>query len=237
MNDLELAEVLFTAGLIQGPLPSTRRESERGSITRALHDTLFQGLFGPSTVLQSTPEKMPANSPGKSPLDHALQLMRRAIEKARVALQGPRPSETATTSLEKALADFGNEFTPDGVRFQIFVVGRPKAMRPTIQEQIYLIGREAIANAFQYSKARSIEVEVVYLLGKLGVIIRDDGCGIDPQAVRLQQNLHRRLLGMYERARNIGAHFEIWSRCGSGTEVEISILSESLLKQPKLAVA
>jgi len=111
------------------------------------------------------------------------------------------------------------------VRFQIFVVGRPKAMRPTVQEQIYLIGRDAIANAFHYSNATSIEVEVVYLLGKLGVIIRDDGCGIDAQAVSLQQNLHRRLLGMYERARNIGAHFEIWSRCGSGTEVEISILS------------
>jgi len=152
-----------------------------------------------------------------------LQLMRRALEEGRLALQGLRSPETAATSLEKGLADFGNEFRPDGARFQIFVVGRPKALRPTIQEQLYLIGREAIANAFHHSKATSIVVEVVYLHSTLGVIIRDNGCGIDPQAVRLQQNLHRGLLGMSERARNIGAHLDIWSRRGSGTEVDIFI--------------
>jgi len=157
---------------------------------------------------------------------HMLQLMRRALEEGRLALQGLRSPETAPTSLEKALADFGNESTPDGSRFQIFVVGRPKALRPTIQEPIYLIGREAIANAFHHSKAASIEVEVVYLPGKLDVVIRDNGCGIGPQAVRLQQNVHRGLLGMYERARNIGAHLDIWSRRGSGTQVEISISSD-----------
>ena len=155
-----------------------------------------------------------------------LQLMRRALEEGRLALHRLRSPETAPTSLEKALADFGNEFRPDGARFQIFVVGRPKALRQTIQEQIYLIGREAIANSFHHSKATSIEVEVVYLPGKLGVVIRDNGCGIDPQKVPLQRNLHRGLLGMYERARNIGAQLDIWSRRGSGTQVEISISSD-----------
>ena len=155
-----------------------------------------------------------------------LQLMHRALEEGRLALHRLRSPETAPTSLEKALADFGNEFRPDGARFQIFVVGRPKALRQTIQEQIYLIGREAIANSFHHSKATSIEVEVVYLPGKLGVVIRDNGCGIDPQKVPLQRNLHRGLLGMYERARNIGAQLDIWSRRGSGTQVEISISSD-----------
>jgi signal transduction histidine kinase len=217
--DLELAEVRFAARLIQGPfLPRTR------------HDTLFQGLFGASLVLQSAPAKMSANSPGKSPLNRALQLMRRAFEEGRLALRGLRSRETAPTNLEKAFADFGIEFRPDGARFRIFVVGRPKPLHPTIQEEIYLIGREAIANAFQHSEATSIEVEVVYLTGKLGVIISDSGCGIDPQAVRLQQNLHRGLLGMYERARNIGARLDIWSRRGLGTEVEIFISTEALFR-------
>jgi len=238
--DLELAEVRFTPGPIQGPFPPcTRKESdrllnlllgarhkERARIAPELHDTLFQDFFGASRVLQSAPANMPANSPRKSPLNHALQLMRRAIAEGRLAFQGLRSPETTPTSLEKALADFGNEFTPDGARFQIFVLGRPKALRPTIQEQIYLIGREAIANAFNHSKAASIEVEVVYLPGELVVVIRDNGCGIGPQAVWLPQNVHRGLSGMYERARNIGAHLDIWSRRGSGTQVEISISSD-----------
>ena len=64
---------------------------------------------------------MSANSPDKSPLNLALQLMRRAIEEGRLALQGLRSPETAPTNLEKAFTDFGNEFRPDGARFQIFV--------------------------------------------------------------------------------------------------------------------
>src|SRR5215471_1806619 len=66
--------------------------------------------------------------------------MHRALEEGRLALHRLRSPETAPTSLEKALADFGNEFRPDGARFQVFVVGRPKALRQTIQEQIYLSG-------------------------------------------------------------------------------------------------
>jgi signal transduction histidine kinase len=224
--DLEPAEVRFAARLSQGSfLPRTRRESERGSFTLALHDTSFQG-FDASLALQNAPEKKPAISPSTSPLSRALQLMRRAIEEGRLTLQGLRSAETAPTSLERALADFGNEFPPGGVRFQIFVKGRPKALRPRIREQIYLIAREAVANAFHHSKATSIEVEVVYLPGTLGVIIHDNGCGIDPQAVRRERKLHRGLLGMHERARNIGAHLDIWSGRGSGTEVEISISSD-----------
>jgi len=125
--------------------------------------------------------------------------------------------QAAPTSLEKALADFGNEFTPDGARFQIFVVGRPRALPPTIQEQIYLIGREAIANAFHHSKATSIAVEVGYLPGKSGVIIHYNGCGIDPQAVRSQQNLHR---GLWECA-NAPETLEHTSIFGAGVGQEL----------------
>jgi nitrate/nitrite-specific signal transduction histidine kinase len=34
---------------------------------------------------------------------------------------------------------------------------------------------------------------------------------------------HWGLAGMRERAKNIGAHFELWSEAGAGTEIEIVI--------------
>jgi len=88
------------------------------------------------------------------------------------------------------------------------------------------MAREAIADAFRHSKATSIEVEVACLPGMLRVVISDNGCGIDPQAKQLQQNLRGGLMGMYERARKIGAHLDISSSHGSGTEVEVSIASD-----------
>jgi signal transduction histidine kinase len=145
-------------------------------------------------------------------------------DEGREALQGLRLSEIASIGLEHALSGLRNEFTPNaGVQFRVFVTGQPKTLQPAILEQIYLIGREALVNALRHSEATSIEAEVEYLHRRLRVVVRDNGCGIDPQAVRSGRKAHWGLLGMRERAEGVGAQLRIWSRPGAGTEVEISV--------------
>ena len=202
------------------------RRKERARIARELHDTLFQGFFSASMMLQTAVEAMPTNSPSKSSLSRALQLMRRVIEDGRAALQGLRSPWITSASLEQALADLRNEFPLASAQFRILVTGHPKILNPTIQEEINLIAREALANALHHSNATQIEAEVEYLPAKLRVVIRDDGRGMDPEAVRLRQDSHWGLLGMRERARSIGAQLRIWSKPGLGTEVAVSVSSE-----------
>lgn len=149
--------------------------------------------------------------------------MHRVMDEGRAALQGLRSSHVATGGLEQALFKLRDECTPGGAGFRIFVMGRPRELKPAIQEQIYLIAREALANAFQHSEATNIEADVEYLPSKLRVIVRDNGCGIDPQVQRSGRESHWGLLGMRERARGIGAQLRIWSRPGMGTEVEVSV--------------
>ena len=206
------------------------RRKERSRIARDLHDTLFQGFLGASMQVQCALQEMPANSASKSSLRRALQLMHRVVEEGRITLQGLPAPAIAPDSLEQALANFGNEFATPGVRFRTLVTGNPKALRPAIQEQIYLIGREALANAFRHSKAKRIEAEVEYCTSKLRVIVRDDGCGIDFEAAGLLRGSHWGLQGMQERAREIGAKVQIWSKRGLGTEVEISISNELVVQ-------
>jgi signal transduction histidine kinase len=130
----------------------------------------------------------------------------------------------ASLTLEQALSGVLDEFTAArGARCRIFVKGEPKALKPEVQEQISLIGREALANALRHSKASSIEAEVEYSPRSLRVVVRDNGCGIDPQMLRAERNTHWGLVGMRERAGSIGAQLRIWSRPGAGTEVEISV--------------
>jgi signal transduction histidine kinase len=202
------------------------RRKERGRIARELHDTLFQGFLGASMVLQVAVEQTPADSPTMPSLSRALRLMYRVIDEGRVALLGLRSPRIESTSLEQALSELGDEFTPGGARFQIFVMGRPKALKPGIQKQIYLIGREAVLNALRHSGATAIEAEIEYSPRRLRVVVRDNGCGIDPQVLRSGRDLHWGLLGMRERAASVGAQLRIWSRPGAGTEVEISVPTE-----------
>ena len=68
----------------------------------------------------------------------------------------------ASMSLEQALCTLWNEFTPGHARYRILVLGKPRALKPAIKEQIYLIGREAVLNALRQSGAAIIEIEVEY---------------------------------------------------------------------------
>ena len=200
------------------------RLTERSRIARELHDTILQGFLGASLQLDAAVEQVPADSPSKPLLSRALRLIHRVLDEGRDAIHGLRSSRIASMTLEQALSRIRDEFTPSsGVPFRIFVKGSPKPLKPVVQEQIYLIGREALVNALRHSKATSIEAEVEYLPRRLRVVVRDNGCGIDPQLVRPGRDAHWGLTGMRERAGSISAQLRIRSRPGAGTEVEISV--------------
>jgi len=95
-----------------------------------------------------------------------------------------------------------------------------------------MIGREAIMNALRHSEATKIEVEVQYLRYLLRVLVRDNGCGINPEAVQRESDSHWGLHGMRGRAENIGARFDIWSRTGAGTEVCVAVPVDVTKRQP-----
>jgi signal transduction histidine kinase len=199
------------------------RRRERTRIARELHDTLFQGLQGASMILHSAVDGLPADSPSKNALSRALGLIYRVIEEGRDALDGLRSCANAPTDLEKAFADVGDQFTSAGAQLRISVMGRPTALNPEVQEQVYLIGREALVNALRHSGATMIEADIEYLPNKQRVVVRDNGLGISPEMFKSGRNSHWGLVGMHERAENIGAQLRIWSRKGAGTEVEISL--------------
>jgi signal transduction histidine kinase len=197
------------------------RRRERARIARDFHDTVLQGFLGASMVLESAVNELPIDSPSRPSLNRALSLMRRVIEEGRDALHGLRSTRTPATSLEQSLAELGDELRLGAVQFRVSVVGRTKAINPAIQEQAYLIGREAVLNALRHSKGTSIEAEIEYSPDKLRLVVRDDGCGIDEDVLRSGRVSHWGLQGMRERAAGVGARLCIWSGKGAGTEVEL----------------
>jgi signal transduction histidine kinase len=204
------------------------RRNERARIARELHDTLFQGFHGASMLLHNVVEAMPTHSPDRHSLADALRVVRRVLDEGRTVLQGLRAPGLVPASIEQELSGFLEDFSPCGVRCEISVSGRPKELKPAVQEQINLIGREALVNALLHSTATRIEAEVEYSARRVRVLVRDNGCGIDPQMARARRDSHWGLLGMRERAESIGARLTIWSRPGAGTEVEISVPSQAL---------
>lgn len=200
------------------------RLKERLRIARELHDTLLQGFLSASMQLCIVDDWLTADSPAKPILRRALDLIRKGLDEARGALLGLRAPALPEGSLEKALGDIRDDFAPGGrPRLSISILGESGPRVPAVQEQIYWIAREALLNALRHSAASRVEVEIEYLPHKLRVVVRDDGAGIDPEALRTGRTSHCGLTGMQERAASIGAKVRIWSKQGQGTEVEISL--------------
>jgi signal transduction histidine kinase len=173
------------------------------------------------------PGRRPSESLSNGSLIRLLNRMHRVIGEGRMVLQGLRAPLTPSTWLEHALSELWDEIAPAaGPQFRIVTTGQPKTLRSAIQDQIYLIGREAVVNALRHSEATNIEAEVEYFPRRLHVVVRDNGRGIERKVLTARKS-DRGLHGMLERARAMGARLEIWSRPGSGTEVELSLPFDS----------
>jgi signal transduction histidine kinase len=192
-------------------------------ISRELRDTLSQGLQGLSQRLlqgllsasmQLCPvdDGLPADSPPKPILLRPLHLLRKAFDKGRGAIQGTRFPALPDGSLEKALRDIRDDFSPScRTRLRIVIHGKTSPLRPVVQEQVYWIAREALLNALRHSAASCVVAEIEYLPRKLRVVVRDDGAGIDPGTLRTGRNHNRGLTNMQKRAASIGAKVCVWS--------------------------
>jgi signal transduction histidine kinase len=200
------------------------RLAERVRIAQELHDTLFQGFLSASMQLSVAVDGLPPDSPVKPKLDRVGELIGQAIEEGRNALLNLRATTYRKLDLEQAFSRLPQELAVQGdIAFRVIVNGRARPLRPVLQEEVYRIGREALANAFRHSRATCIEIELQYAARQLRMWVRDDGCGVDPQVLGSGRQGHWGLSGMRERAERIGARLRLWSRAAAGTEVELSV--------------
>jgi signal transduction histidine kinase len=210
------------------------RVAERTRIAQDLHDTVLQGIVSAAMQLHVAVDQLPANSPAKLRLSRVLELMKHVMEEGRNAVRGLRSSISDSDDLGQAFSripqDLGIEVPID---FRVIVLGSARKLHPLIRDEVYHIGRELLVNAFRHSRASCIEVELEYAPNRFRIVVRDDGCGIDPQVLHAGREGHWGLPGMRERAERIGARLRVWSRAAAGTEVALSVPS-SIAFEPRM---
>jgi signal transduction histidine kinase len=204
------------------------RSMEQTLYTMRLVDGRNQRLetrFADAPMLRDVADTMSVPSHDNRLLGSALRVARRVFAEGCAVLQGSRAPAFAFASLEQELSRLLDDFPSGKVRCQITVTGHRRELKPEVQEQIKLITREALGNAFRHSGATLIEAEIEYSARRLRLIVRDNGRGIE---VSTGNDVHWGLRGMRERAERIGAKLTIWSKAGAGTEVEISVPGRAL---------
>jgi signal transduction histidine kinase len=201
-----------------------QRLLERERIAQELHDTLLQGLLSASLQLAVANSEISPGAPAKPLVERVFQLLRQMIDEGRNAVRGLRTGPCESHDLARAFAQIPQDLAADEkIRYQFIVEGTPRPLRPLIRDEVYRIGREALANAFRHSHASVIETVLDYAQDRFRIVVRDNGRGIDPEVLRSGRDGHWGLSGMRERSDKIGARLQVLSAAGAGTEIDLTV--------------
>jgi signal transduction histidine kinase len=89
-----------------------------------------------------------------------------------------RSSTLVRKDLSEALRTVGDELAAgDASQFRLVVEGSPRDVHTVVHDEVYLIAREAIRNAFCHAQAKIVEAEITYSESLLRLCVRDDGKG------------------------------------------------------------
>lgn len=203
---------------------SEERLSERTAIARDLHDTLLQSFHALILFFQMGVDQLPRDAAARNLLEDALRRSDDVMREGRERLISLR-STMATPDLPRLF-----HLAADDLRalypclFELHVEGEPRAMQTIAQEELAYLGREALTNAFRHAHAERIQVQLRYAADSFRMTIADDGQGIPPAVLRRGAAPgHWGLTGMRERARKIGAHFDLYSKPETGTIVTVRL--------------
>jgi ligand-binding sensor domain-containing protein len=209
------------------------RLEERERIARELHDTLLQGFQGLMLRFQSVLKNIPAEGPARQMMESTLDRADEVLLEGRQRVHDLREENMTGNGLWDNLARWGKELAQDSnTRFRAAIIGTPQPLDPTVCDEVYQIGREALTNAFQHAVAKQIELEIAYDRKKVKLLVRDDGAGIDNGILKGGRSGHWGLSGMRERSQKIGAQLNIWSHGGAGTEIDLSIPAKVAYRCP-----
>jgi signal transduction histidine kinase len=199
------------------------RMAERERIARELHDTLLQGVQGLMLRLQSVVDQIPADQPARQALESALDRADDVIVEGRDRVRSLRADRAG--DLHEILAEQAERLGLEpAIKVRLVVEGTPRRLHPLVCEEIERIASEALFNTQRHAQARNVEITVGYGRGALTVLFRDDGVGLDQAVLDSgRREGHFGLTGMGERARKIQAEFELRSRPGAGTEIELTV--------------
>ncbi|MCC6161959.1 MAG: hypothetical protein IT182_01265 [Acidobacteria bacterium] len=196
--------------------------SERGRISRELHDTLAQGLVGISTQLSGVATVL-RESPDVA--ERRLRLARRMVQhsltEARRSIMDLRDPVLDRLSLRAAMARMAAQLTAGSpVRVSIEGDDEPADLTASGREHLLRIAQEAVHNAMKHGDPRTLTI--VLQASEPVLRVEDDGRGLDPVLTdQAAEDGHFGLLGMRERARLIGRHLRIRSAPGEGTTIVV----------------
>jgi len=203
------------------------QEDERRRIARDLHDQIGQALTAVKMNLYTVqrvcnaPEATHCLKDNIDAVDEALRLVRDLS----VDL---RPPLLDDLGLPTALCWYVDRYEKRaGVTTEVVVdlPNQNERFSRDLETACFRIAQEALTNVARHARATHVLLQLTRTPATLEMVVRDDGAGFDPEALRKRARRVATLglVGMQERANAAGGVLAIHSRLSRGTEVRFTV--------------
>ena len=206
----------------------TERDAELKAISREIHDELGQALTGLKLDIHFlrlnaiTQEVGSQDDVILTGLDELSRQVDSTITTVRRISSELRPSILDDFGLVAALDWLIKDFDrKSGIRCTFTSDSETVALEAEVTTALFRITQEALTNVARHAGASSASVSIKSRNGRTMLRIEDVGRGIDTEDIIGPESLG--ILGMRERARLIGANFQIGRSESGRTLVELSI--------------
>lgn len=199
------------------------REEERAKISREIHDE----LGGILTTLKMDLGWLSKRTDDPVTLERAqtmLQLTRQALQTARRISADLRPDALDNLGLVAAMEEYANKVLGRlGIEYNFDAPDQEPVLEDRHATAIFRIYQESLTNVVRHAQASAVEVRIALEPGSLEIAISDNGIGIGIEPERPTHPQSYGILGMQERARQMGGKITITSARGKGTEVRLLV--------------
>ena len=211
------------------------QEAERRVLANELHDLVGQKLTAISINLNIVKSQLAPTQTALfgARLEDSLTLVEETTESIRDVMTALRPAILDDYGLTPVLRWYVDEFAKrTGITSAVIERGPTRRLPPAMEEALFRIAQEALANVAKYARARKATVTLETSPG-IRLTIADDGCGFDPTARHLPARDHGwGLMIMRERAAAVGAQLAVESAPGRGTQVIVTAVASTLAPGP-----
>jgi ligand-binding sensor domain-containing protein/two-component sensor histidine kinase len=195
--------------------------NERSRIARELHDTLIQGFSGVTMALQAFTSRLSSDQ-DKESMEDIIQDAAACLTETRRTVAGLRSGGGEESGLAAAIADTARQITETkDIHLRLKMEDVPARLSADVEYNLLRIAAEALANSVKHSGAHNIDVVLQKARGAIRLEVRDDGIGFVNKNGGFTSEGHYGLVGMKERAVQIGAELEVSSAPGRGTSVSV----------------
>lgn len=196
---------------------------ERNRLAREIHDTLAQTFTGISIqvgVAQNLIDKQPAEA--KNLMNRIGELAKEGLTEARRSVWALYPENLECDNLSEALSQLVAKMTANtNVKTEVNIEGNPIPLGSKVSLNLLRIGQEALTNSLKHAQAQHIWLDLIFDQNQVLLKLRDDGQGFDLQ--HQANHVGFGLIGMRQRAEQLGSKLSIISQSEQGTEIAVEI--------------